>query len=49
MKKEKEKEKEFLKYLHSLESDFRDDLFSQEQLKTVEAIRFKFIEKYQEK
>lgn len=45
----KEKVKEFLGYLHSLESELRNDLFSLEQLKTVEAIRFKFIEKYQEK
>lgn len=44
---DKKKAIEFLKYLHNLETQFKNDLFAQEQLKTVEEIRMKFLENYQ--
>jgi len=36
----------YLKYLHSLESEYRKNLFSLELACLVEKIRFEFIESY---
>ncbi|MEA1983081.1 MAG: hypothetical protein U9N39_06015 [Campylobacterota bacterium] len=42
----KERAIEYLKYLHSLETQYRKNLFSLELACVVEQIRFEFLESY---
>lgn len=42
----KDKAIRYLKYLHSLESEYRKNLFNLELACVVEQIRFEFIENY---